>query len=81
MLLVNFAHPSGRITEFKVDKPGHSVSVHCQQHSKCRKVLLFSRVSNTFQAAGCAFVGIVSVLCVCFVWYALKLLAFDQFQE
>lgn len=39
----------GRITEFKVDQPGHSVSMACTLHSKCRKVLLLSKLPATFQ--------------------------------
>lgn len=38
------------MTEFKVDKPDqHSVSICCYMHSKCRKVLLMKKASESFQ--------------------------------
>jgi len=42
--------PIGRITEFKIDQPGHSVSMACSLHSTCRKIVTLKRLPLSFQA-------------------------------
>ena len=39
----------GRITEWKKDKPGHSVSFACKMHSKCRVVKSMTSLPHNFQ--------------------------------
>ena len=42
----------GRITEFKIGRPGHSVSIACSTHRACRKVALIGHLPVSFQALG-----------------------------
>jgi len=47
-----FCFATGRMTEFKQDSSGHTVSFNCRLHASCRKLILMKRLPDNFQDIG-----------------------------